>query len=93
MVYVVDASVAEKWFVEETFNDEASRLLNKSHELRALDFLLVGFDNVLVKSTRRKEMEVYKEYQILKAIRLFQYDFIISEHECGQVLILLTSSG
>lgn len=53
MVYVVDASVAEKWFVEEAFNDEASRLLDESHELHVLDFFLVEFDNVLVKRIQR----------------------------------------
>ena len=80
MVYVVDASVAEKWFVEEAFNDESSRLLDESHELHVLDFFLVEFDNVLVKRIQRKEMSVYEVDQILKAIRLFQYDYIFSEH-------------
>ncbi|MCH7732334.1 MAG: type II toxin-antitoxin system VapC family toxin [Candidatus Marinimicrobia bacterium] len=71
MVYVVDASVAAKWFVEEAFSDEASRLLDEPHELHAPDFLLVEFDNVLVKRIRRKEMSVYEGDQIRDAIRLF----------------------
>ncbi|MCH8069761.1 MAG: type II toxin-antitoxin system VapC family toxin [Candidatus Marinimicrobia bacterium] len=71
MVYVLDASVAGKWFVEEAFIDEASRLLDEPHELHTPNFLLVEFDNVLVKRIRRKEMSVYEGDQIRDAIRLF----------------------
>jgi predicted nucleic acid-binding protein len=40
-VYVVDASVAAKWFFDEPFSDEATRLLDASHTLHVPDFFLL----------------------------------------------------
>jgi predicted nucleic acid-binding protein len=43
-VYVVDASVAAKWFFEEAYSEDASRPLHAKYRLHAPDFLLLELD-------------------------------------------------
>jgi hypothetical protein len=52
-LFVVDASVAAKWFAEEPFADQASLLLDDRHELHAPDFLLIEMDNIFCTWVRR----------------------------------------
>lgn len=40
MRYVIDASVAVKWYLPEVFEQEASRLLNGRHELHVPELIL-----------------------------------------------------
>ncbi|MBI4482062.1 MAG: type II toxin-antitoxin system VapC family toxin [Acidobacteria bacterium] len=47
--FVVDASVAMKWFVPEAHQDAALRLLDDSCELLAPDFMAAEFGNILWK--------------------------------------------
>ena len=54
--YVIDASVAIKWFVPEILEAEAKRWLDPSHILYAPDLLPSEFGNILWKKTRRKEI-------------------------------------
>lgn len=51
--YVVDASVAAKWFLQERFSDHAQRLLDEANELHVPDFFFLEMDNVLCKWIRR----------------------------------------
>ena len=51
-VYVVDASVAVKWLVEEPGSDAATRVLEGEHELHAPQLLLYELDSVLCKWIR-----------------------------------------
>ena len=51
--YVVDASVAAKWFFREMHRDAALRLLDARAALHAPDFLLLELDHVLRKRIRR----------------------------------------
>ncbi len=53
-IYVVDASVAAKWFLEEDYTTEAFRLLALGNTLHAPDFMLLDIDHVLCKG-RGKE--------------------------------------
>jgi len=53
-VYVVDASVAAKWFSGEEHADAALRLRSGPHELHAPDFFLLEMDNVVCKWIRRR---------------------------------------
>ena len=46
-VFVVDASVAAKWYAQEPNAEDALRLLAGAHVLHAPDFLLMEMDNVL----------------------------------------------
>ncbi|MFQ5808612.1 MAG: type II toxin-antitoxin system VapC family toxin [Armatimonadota bacterium] len=52
-VYVVDASVAAKWFTEEEHSEAAVALASGPHELHAPDFFMLEMDNVLCKWIRR----------------------------------------
>ena len=56
MTLVVDASVAAKWFVEETGSEAAVALLDLGPELLAPDLLLAEVANVAWKKLRRGEI-------------------------------------
>ncbi len=56
MTIIVDASVAMKWFVEETLHEEARHLLKYKREIRAPDFILIEVANVAWKKAVRKEI-------------------------------------
>ena len=55
MTFVVDASVAIKWFLPELYGDAALRLLREGHSLVAPDLLFPEVGNVLWKRVRRRE--------------------------------------
>jgi len=52
-VFVVDASVAAKWFIEEEYAEAAISVLDESNQLHAPDFLLLEMDSIICKWTRR----------------------------------------
>jgi hypothetical protein len=52
-IYVVDASVAAKWFTEEAHAAEALRLLDGETSLHAPDFFMLEMDSVICKWIRR----------------------------------------
>jgi predicted nucleic acid-binding protein len=54
--FVVDASVAVKWFFPEIHSDAALRLLTGKHTLSAPDLIFAEFGNVLWKRFRKKEI-------------------------------------
>ncbi|HEX8071287.1 MAG TPA: type II toxin-antitoxin system VapC family toxin [Pyrinomonadaceae bacterium] len=54
--YVVDASVAIKWFVPKILEAEAKRWLDPAHVLHAPDLLPSEFGNILWKKVRRQEI-------------------------------------
>ena len=54
--FVVDASVAAKWFFAEEHSSEARRLLSKSHELLAPDLIWSELGNIAWKKVRRSEI-------------------------------------
>lgn len=68
-VYVLDASVAVKWFLEEEHSEAALRLLDARHHLHAPDFSLLELDHVLAKRMRRGELETSEAWEIRQAIR------------------------
>jgi len=55
-VYVVDASVAAKWLLDEELAEDARRLLRGGNRLYAPDFLLLEIDNLLCKRVRRGDL-------------------------------------
>ncbi len=57
-IFVVDASVAAKWFFDEPLSAEAARLLDVSHGLHAPDFFSLEIDSILCKKMRRGEISV-----------------------------------
>ena len=55
-LFVVDASVAIKWFLPEIYSDAALRLLAHQHTLHAPDLIFSEFGNVLWKRVRKNEI-------------------------------------
>lgn len=53
--YVVDASVAIKWFVPEVYSEAAQGLLNSNHNLLVPDLFFPEIGNILWKRVRRGE--------------------------------------
>ena len=62
MKLTVDASVVVKWFVSESFFDEARLLLAHRLDLHAPDILLAEFANVIWKKARRSEIPKLQPY-------------------------------
>ena len=54
--YVIDASVAVKWFVPEAHTDEALNYFDDDNDLFAPDLLASEFGNILWKKVRRQEL-------------------------------------
>lgn len=70
-VFVVDASVAAKWFLQEAHSDESLALLEPGYLLHAPDYLLVEFDSVVAKQVRRDELDLRSAERMRQAVRLF----------------------
>jgi predicted nucleic acid-binding protein len=69
--YVVDASVAVKWFIPESHAEAAARLLSTPHELLAPDLIWAEVGNVLWKKWRRNEISRDDARDLLKDFRRF----------------------
>jgi len=66
--FVVDASVAMKWFIPEIHSPAATRLLDQQLYLCAPDLLVSELGNTLWKKVRRKELSVDEATHIVAAI-------------------------
>jgi len=66
-LFVVDASVAIKWFLPENHSDAALRLLAQQHTLVAPDLIFSEFSNVLWKRVRRNEISNTEANSTLEA--------------------------
>ena len=66
--FVVDASVAVKWFVPEALSDEAVSFLDSPRELLAPDLLYPEAGNILWKKVGRGEIEARDARDILAAL-------------------------
>lgn len=62
--YVVDTSVAVKWFLPEVYSAAALRLYAPIHRLHLPAFSIVEFGNVLCKKVRRNEVTVAESESI-----------------------------
>src|SRR5262245_18417393 len=67
MKYVVDASIAIKWYVPEIHSVEAERLLDPAHELHAPDLIVPEFGNILWKKVGRGELTEAQARKIVEA--------------------------
>jgi predicted nucleic acid-binding protein len=67
--YVVDASVAIKWYLPEEYSDHAERLLAPSVELLCPDLLFSEIGNTLWKYIARSECPYDKALNILKELQ------------------------
>lgn len=67
MRYVVDASIAVKWYVPEIHSVEAERLLDTSHDLHVPDLIIPEFGNIIWKKIGRGELTVQQGRKIIDA--------------------------
>ena len=68
-VFVVDSSVAAKWFSNEAHADAALAVLDESNDLHAPDFFLIEFDNVVCKWVRRGLLSAREGVDVREAVR------------------------
>jgi predicted nucleic acid-binding protein len=64
--YVIDASVAAKWFFNEEHSDSARRALSEENRLHAPDLVLLEMDSLLCKRLRRSEITSAEASEIRK---------------------------
>jgi len=67
MIVVVDASVAIKWYVSETYTANAERLLTGAYELNAPELIIPEFGNILWKKVRRNQLTEIEAAKIIAA--------------------------
>ena len=67
-LFVVDASVAIKWFLPENHSEAALRLLTQPHTLHAPDLIFSEFGNVLWKRVMRNEISKKEADAILEGL-------------------------
>jgi predicted nucleic acid-binding protein len=67
-LFVVDASVAIKWFLPENHSEAALRLLTRPHTLHAPDLIFSEFGNVLWKRVRRNEISKEEANAVLEGL-------------------------
>ena len=65
--FVVDASVAVKWYLPEPHSADADRLLAGAYRLLAPDLIVSEVGNILWKRTMRSELSVSKAKSIMAA--------------------------
>ncbi len=68
MSYVVDASVAIKWYVPEIFENEAIQVLESGRELHVPELILPEFSGIVSKKVRRGELSKSEGNRIVTAI-------------------------
>ena len=78
-VFVVDASVAAKWFLEEEHTAAALRLLEVAQFLHAPDLFSLELDHVLTKKVRRGELSEEEGEEIREALERFPIQKFPSE--------------
>jgi predicted nucleic acid-binding protein len=65
--YVVDASVAAKWYIPEVESEGALRFLDGNHEVLGPELLLPEFGNILWKKVLRRELTPGEAREVLRA--------------------------
>ena len=91
--FVVDASVAVKWYFSEGDSSAALRLLSGDHALVAPDLLFVEFGNTLWKRTQRGEITTADSLEILRDLFLVPFDIQPSRKYLPHALELAVGSG
>ncbi|WP_448268083.1 type II toxin-antitoxin system VapC family toxin [Nostoc sp. DSM 114159] len=77
--YVLDASIAIKWFIPEVYSDAARRLVGSNHTFLVPDFFFPEVGNVLWKRVRRGEDTAENARQILADLNAVPVEVYISQ--------------
>ena len=80
MIYVIDASVAIKWFVAEERHDNAIWFTDHKELLRAPDFLLVEVSNIAWKKCLRGQITPFHASAIAQSVPIYIADL---DHASG----------
>ncbi len=67
-LYIVDASVAVKWFLPEPYTDAALRLCHPDYQLHVPALFDLEFSNIVCKKIRRGELTLEEGYQMRRDI-------------------------
>lgn len=70
-VFIVDASVAAKWFIDEEYSEAALSVLKEKNRLHAPDFLLLEMDSIICKWIRRGVVNVEEGTELRDALRRY----------------------
>jgi predicted nucleic acid-binding protein len=91
--YVVDASVAVKWFVPEELTEEALSYLSDEHELLAPDLLWPEFANIVWKKVRRGELTPDEARRILSLCQQVAFEVTASTNLIDSALEIALGLG
>ena len=69
--FIIDASVAAKWFVYEEYSEAALSVLKRRNRLHAPDFLFLEMDSIICKWIRRGVVTVEEGTDLRDALRRY----------------------
>jgi predicted nucleic acid-binding protein len=78
--YVVDASVAIKWYLPEIYCDYAIHLQNPDYHLHQPNFFLLEIASIITKKLRRREIDLGEANAILRDIRQINFKWHEDSH-------------
>jgi len=70
-VFIVDASVVAKWFIEEEHSEAALSVLREKNRLHAPDFLFLEMDSIICKWVRRVVITTEEAMELRDALRQY----------------------
>jgi len=70
-VFIVDASVAAKWFIDEEYSEAALSVLKEKNRLHAPDFLLLEMGSIICKWLRRGAVSVEEGAELRDVLRRY----------------------
>jgi len=91
--YVVDASVAVKWFLPEPHSEAAIALLRSGRALLAPDLLWAEFGNALAKRCQAKELTLSDATGITSALERYPLSFYATRPLVSKGLRIATALG
>lgn len=77
--YVLDASVAVKWFFSEIYSEQARLLLDEKYSFTVPELFFLEIDNVLCKRIRRNEISFETSQEIREMISSFSFEVYANE--------------
>ncbi|WP_392531123.1 type II toxin-antitoxin system VapC family toxin [Nostoc sp. C117] len=77
--YVLDASIAIKWFIPEVYSHAARRLIGSNHTFLVPDFFFAEVGNVLWKRVRRGEDTAENARQTLTDLNTVPLELYLSQ--------------
>lgn len=89
--FVIDASVAAKWFFRERGSGQAEILIDELIHFFAPEYFLIELDSIISKKVRRGEISIKKAQLINKKIRKLPFS-LLSYKQIGKLSFDLSTS-